>query len=122
MRRIGELEAAVMHAVWEAPSPVTVRALLESVNNSSKKRPLAYTTILSVVGKLYTKGLLHRDATDRAHRYSPTMSKEQYTAGLMRQTLETSEDPRAALLHFVGELTAEERSAMLEHARRLKRA
>lgn len=119
MRRIGELEASVMDVLWTSAEPMTVREALEQINGRSKKQ-LAYTTILSVINNLHGKDLLQRDDSERAFRYSPAVTREQYTAELMAQTLDTTIDRQAALLHFVGSLDAEDRAALLSQARRLK--
>ena len=44
---------------------------------------------------------------------------EEYGAGVMRQALAASSDPAAALMHFIGELSAEEAGALEEAYRRL---
>lgn len=113
MRPLGELEAAVMQRLWGAEAPVSVRDVLEDLQ---RERALAYTTVLTVLDHLHDKGLVTRTKQGRAYLYSPTMSREAHTAGLLEDVLSTSADRSATLLHFVGQLdeseVAELRSAL----------
>lgn len=118
MRPVGELEAAVMTITWMATAPLTVRDILDRLN-AGKARQLAYTTVLSVVRNLHRKRLLDRDTGGRAHTYRPALSREEYTATLMRQTLDASADRNAALLHLVAHLDDNERRALIAYARKI---
>jgi len=116
VRVLGELEAQVMRRIWDRRGPVTVRDI---VGDLQRDRPVAYTTVMTVMDNLRKKGWLTRQANGRAYRYEPTVSGEEYSAGLMRRALTASSDPAAALMHFIGELTAEEADALEEAYRRL---
>ena len=78
---LGELEGAIMDIVW-ARDEVTVREVLDELNHS---RSLAYTTVLTVMGRLVDKGLLTQDKVGRAHLYRPAMSREAYAAEVAGQ-------------------------------------
>jgi predicted transcriptional regulator len=41
-------------------------------------RPLAYTTVMTTLDRLYKKGLLIRHNPDRAFFYSPKLSREEW--------------------------------------------
>ena len=57
MKRLGALEADVMDVLWSAgPQPQSVHDILDALAD----RQLAYTTILTVVTNLHTKGFLNR--------------------------------------------------------------
>ena len=115
MRALGELEAQVMHRIWARADAVTVRDIVDDLQND---RPIAYTTVMTVMDNLRKKGWLRRRAHGRAYHYEPTVSGEQYGSGVMRQALATAGDPAAALTHFIGELSAEEADALDEAYRR----
>ena len=66
-----------------------------------KDRPLAYTTVMTVMENLHRKGWLRRHRDGRAWRYEPADSSSGYTAALMNDALATSTDRRTALAHFV---------------------
>ncbi|MGH3304457.1 MAG: BlaI/MecI/CopY family transcriptional regulator [Streptosporangiaceae bacterium] len=116
MPALGELEAQVMRMIWARGRPATVR---EIVGDLQSGRPVAYTTVMTVMGNLARKGWLRRQAHGRAYRYEALVPAEEYSAALMRQALAASTDRPAALLRFIGELTAEEASALEEAYRRL---
>ena len=101
MRSFGELEAAIMERVWLAGRPVLVREIWA---NLRPEREPAYNTVLTVVEILYRKGWLAREKDGRAYRYRATVTREDYTAGLMGEALEASTDRVAALRSFVGRI------------------
>lgn len=41
-------------------------------------RPLAYTTVMTTLDRLYKKGLLDRSKSERAFRYSPRLSRQEW--------------------------------------------
>jgi len=113
---LGDLEAQVMRKIWERAQPVTVRDI---VGELERERPIAYTTVMTVMDNLRKKGWLRRQADGRAYRYEPLVSGEEYSAGLMRQALAASRDQPAVLMHFIGKLSASEAAALEEAYRRL---
>jgi predicted transcriptional regulator len=98
MRQFGELEAVIMDRLWERNRPALVR---EVVDDLRQDRPLAYTTVMTVMENLYRKGWLRRHRDGRAWHYEPTGSRSGYTAALMSGALATTTDRRTALAHFV---------------------
>jgi predicted transcriptional regulator len=116
VRALGDLEAQVMRLIWARGHPASVRDI---VGDLQRDRPIAYTTVMTVMDNLRKKGWLARQADGRAYRYEPLVTAEEYSAGMMRRALASSHDRAAALMHFVGELSAEEASALEEAYRRL---
>src|ERR1700755_1549041 len=112
MRRLGELEAVIMDRLWEWGRPALVR---EVVDELGRDRPLAYTTVMTVMENLYRKGWLRRERDGRAWRYEPTGSRSGYTAALMNDALSTNPDRRTALAHFVLQMSPHD-AALLEQA------
>jgi predicted transcriptional regulator len=86
-----------MRVVWGSPEPVTVR----DVHGALAHRKLAYTTVMTVLDRLWRKGFLRRNARTRAYQYSPAVSEGHYTAQLMHGVLAQASDRAAALAHFV---------------------
>lgn len=118
VRGFGELESAIMHRVWAAERPLLVREVHDLLR---PEREPAYNTVLTVVEVLYRKGWLAREKEGRAYRYRATASREDYTAGLMREAFNTSTDRLATLRSFVQRIDpaeAAELHAMLDEARR----
>ncbi len=114
VERLTDLESEVMDRVWSARGGVTVRDVRDLL-----ERPLAYTTVMTVMDRLFRKGWLRRERVGRSYRYQPTLSRSAYTARLMSEVLSKTEDRGLALLHFVETMDAAEyetlRSAVQWH-------
>ena len=67
------LELDIMKAVWRRP-PIAVRDVQEAIRPS---RNLAYTTVLTIMDRLYHKGFLRRRLQSRTHLYEPTIDYTQ---------------------------------------------
>ena len=101
-----------MDRLWEQGRPMLVREMVEDLHG---QRPLAYTTVMTVMENLHRKGGLRRERDGRAWRYEPTSSRSGYTAGLMNDALATSSDRRTALAHFVLQMSPHD-AALLQQA------
>jgi predicted transcriptional regulator len=112
MRRFGELEAVIMDRLWARGGPTLVREIVDDLH---RDRPLAYTTIMTVMDNLHRKGWLRRERDGRAWRYEPTGSRSSYTAALMNDALATSPDRRTALTHFALQMSPHD-AALLRDA------
>lgn len=108
MGRFGELEAEVMDRLWALARPATVREVLRELQPA---RPLAYTTVMTVMDNLFKKGWLRRELDGRAYRYEPTATRAAYSAELMREALDTSSDRVATFLHFLEQMPPEDAKA-----------
>jgi predicted transcriptional regulator len=71
-----ELEAEIMHEVWEHEER-TVRAVLDAINARSEPAR-AYTTILTVMQRLHAKDMLRRERRGRSDVYVATLTRDQY--------------------------------------------
>jgi predicted transcriptional regulator len=111
MRRFGDLEAVIMDRLWEGGRPMLVREMVDGLRG---ERPLAYTTVMTVMENLYRKGWLRRERDGRAWRYEPTGSRSGYTAALMTDALATSSDRRTALAHFVLQMSPHDAALLRE--------
>ena len=116
MRGFGELEAVIMHRVWDHDGPVTVRDLFDEL---SSERTIAYTTVMSTMDNLHRKGWLDRVKEGKAYRYTATASREEYSARLMREALVDGGDVEAVLSHFVAQIDSGESEALRSVLRKL---
>jgi len=63
------LELDIMKAVWTTPQ-ITVRDVQAAIRPS---RNLAYTTVMTLMDRLYQKGFLSRTLRSRTHFYEPAI-------------------------------------------------
>ena len=63
------LELDIMKAVWRHP-PITVREVQQAILPA---RPLAYTSVMTIMDRLYHKGFLTRSLRSRTHHYEPAI-------------------------------------------------
>ena len=72
MISLGHLEATVMQILWDGGEK-SVRDVVDRLG-----RPLAYTTVMTTLDRLFKKGLLERRKSDRAFFYRPRWSRAQW--------------------------------------------
>ena len=63
------LELDIMKAIWRRP-PITVREVQDSIRPGRK---LAYTTVMTIMDRLFHKGCLKRTLQSRTHYYEPAI-------------------------------------------------
>ncbi len=105
--RLGDLERAAMQVVWDAGT-ATAREVAQALSD----RDLAYTTWLTVLGRLERKGLLVRTKVGRAFAYTAVASREDHIAVLLEQALGQADDRVAALQHFARSVSPTEAEAL----------
>jgi predicted transcriptional regulator len=96
---LGPLETDVMEIVWRL-GETTVRDVHAELAQS---RDLAYTTVMTTMARLASKGLLKRDTTGLAHRYLPALSREEYARSTVTSVVDWLVDsfPEPAISYFV---------------------
>ncbi|MER6530887.1 BlaI/MecI/CopY family transcriptional regulator [Streptomyces sp. NPDC001508] len=102
-RARGELESSVLAALWAAEEPLTARQVLERLSGN-----LAYTSVLTILSRLYGKGMLVRHPAGRGNAYAPVRDEATETAVRMHSLLERGSDREAVLSRFVSELSRED--------------
>jgi predicted transcriptional regulator len=78
------LELMCLRALWSLEE-ANVKAVQQMVAQS---RPLAYTTIMTVLDRLVRKGMLARRKVGRAFVYAPTSSRDAMRRVALRELLE----------------------------------
>lgn len=98
-RWFGPLETEIMDLVWDSAigDDITVRRIHRLIVQT---RPIAYTTVMTTMGRLFDKGVLER--TERpgkgnAYIYTPVCSREQF-----------EDDQLAAVLAAVDDVAVQE--------------
>ena len=107
-----ELEAEVMKQLW-SDGESSVRAVMAALNADTDK-DRAYTTYMTVMGRLHKKGLLVRRRDGKTDYYTPAYEREQYMALRAGSEVDNLVEQfgDAALSHFARQM------ASLDPARR----
>jgi predicted transcriptional regulator len=117
-RRVGDLESEVLDVLWSARTWLSGREVLERLSGE----PRAYTTVMTVLGRLVEKSLVERVEEGKGHVYRAAGDPDQLTAQAIRSLLAATAHPRVALAHFVDDLDdlelVEELASAMKRARR----
>lgn len=97
-----------MEIVWAAPVGQTGRQVADALTS----RDLAYTTVLTVLGRLEGKGLLRKDSRARTHTWTAVNSREDHVSELMQDALGQAGDRTVALQHFARAMDPAEAAAL----------
>ena len=100
---LGELELDIMEIIWQSSGPISVRIVTQILQ---KKRKIAYTTVMTIMGRLTDKGLLKRTQSGKAYTYRSVYSKEKFLTRVSRQIIKNfiANFGDTAVAHFVNEL------------------
>ena len=109
-----------MEEVW-AQGEAPVRSVMEALNKGSRK-PRAYTTYMTILARLHTKGVLARRREGKTDFYRPVHTRDEYADLRARAEVAALVDEfgDVALSHFarqMAELDPERRKALERLAR-----
>src|SRR3989338_6043449 len=100
---LGDLESEVMEIIWGQKGAVSVKSVTEIL---SKRRQIAYTTVMTIMSRLVNKGVLVRHLSGTSYLYKPKVSKEQFIAkavhGIFSSAVSTLGEE--VLAHFIKEV------------------
>jgi predicted transcriptional regulator len=100
-------ELAIMKVVW-ALDQATVRQVYDTLR---ERRPIAYTTVMTMMKILEGKGYLKKTLVDRAHVYRPAKPRQQVVGAMVRDFVDRVFDGAAdgLLLHLAKDNTLTEK-------------
>jgi predicted transcriptional regulator len=96
---LADREAEIMQVLWDS-GPCTVAEVKERVSDD-----LAYTTVLTFLRNLESKGYVSHDAAGKAHRYSAVIRREAAQSSALRAIAQKFFKGSTALVltHLVGD-------------------
>lgn len=106
-RPMGALEAQVLDQLWRCPAGATPGEVLEDLGLD-----LSYTTVMTILTRLWQKGLATREKHGRAFCYRAAISEAELAAQRMAILLGNAKDRRGALSKFVESLSARDARAL----------
>lgn len=111
MANLGDLERRVMDVLWANDEPMAATGVRETLNATAERdghRPLAATTVLTVLSRLEDKELVTRDRDTWPHHYRASRPRADHMAELMLEVLGRAQNREAVLARFVGRVSPEE--------------
>ncbi|HUG89579.1 MAG TPA: BlaI/MecI/CopY family transcriptional regulator [Planctomycetaceae bacterium] len=81
---LSELQLAVMQVLWQSGG-ATVAGVQQAL---AEERPLAYSTLATVLNRLVRKGVVTHRFEGRAYRYQPAVSEEEVGTSMVRRLME----------------------------------
>ncbi len=103
----GALEREVMNVLWSAGTALTPAEVRDRLDAD-----LAYTTVMTVLGRLCEKRRAVREPRGRAYAYSAAVSESELAGEQMNAVLSSTTDRVGALGGFVGGLSRRDRTAL----------
>lgn len=79
VRQLGELDVDILLVIWRMKK-ATVKDVFEVLYDT---RRLAYTTIMTVMGRLAKKGILSQDRSRTPYEYTPLVRREELAASIV---------------------------------------
>ncbi len=99
---LGSLELEIMEFMWQARE-ATVRQVTKAIN---RKRPIAYTTVMTVLVHLVDKGLLTRTRDGKRYCYRLVRDRDEFLRATSESMVRTLVDDLGdlAIAGFLGEI------------------
>lgn len=100
---LGELESEVMEIIWSQKGAISVKGVADILG---KRRKIAYTTVMTIMARLVSKGVLTRRLTGASYLYRPKDTKEEFTAKAVHGIFSSAVSSlgEEVLTHFVKEI------------------
>ena len=109
----GGLEREVLAALAAAGHPMSATQVLAELGVE-----LAYTTVMTTLARLHTKGVLTRQMSGRAYVYAvagdPRNVEASLAAHRMRRVLDSRQDRAGVLARFVADLSPEDEQVLAD--------
>ncbi len=108
-RRRGDLEQQVFAGLAAAGRPMTTGEVRDAIGGD-----LAYTTVMTVLGRMHAKGLVTRDRAGRSFAYTAVVDDAEVAARQIHRMLDARDDRAAVLTRFADGLSDEESRLLVE--------
>ena len=103
----GELESDVLTTLWAADTALTPAEVSDALATD-----LAYTTIMTVLTRLWKKGLAERVQQGRGYAYRAIVSETELATQRLNDTLDTVTDRGSLLAGFVDSLSGDDQQRL----------
>jgi predicted transcriptional regulator len=93
----------VLATLWSARAALTAGQVQTRLDDA-----LSYSTVVTILSRLHTKGTLGREQHGRAYAYRPVSDEPGLAARRMRQVLDAEDNRQQVLARFVSDLSDED--------------
>jgi predicted transcriptional regulator len=86
---LGDLEALALRQLWDAAEPLSVREFQARI---SKTRPVAVTTVATILDRLHRKGVVSRELVKKGgphYLYSPKVTEAEFKEAVVDNVMGT---------------------------------
>ena len=80
---LGDLEQDIMEVLWKMEEAIVRDVFIEL----KKRRKIAYTTVMTVMGRLANKGILRKTPIKNSYLYKPVYSKDAFEKCISREVM-----------------------------------
>ena len=105
---LGDLEQSIMRHVWRCGEAGCLASEVQQA--LERERPIALTTVLTTLDRLFDKGTLQRERAGKAYRYQAALTEEQLQQRIVEGILGDliARFPKAVAAYFAQQGLAEE--------------
>jgi predicted transcriptional regulator len=114
---LGHLESEIMEIIWQKDCEICVRDVFEELLT---RRTIAYTTVMTIMGRLAQKKLLKKWKTGKTSYFIPSMSRDEFTRSMVGNVVDSllEDFTEATLSHFIHRVNKED-SATIDQLEKL---
>lgn len=108
---LGTLENEIMEIIWRKGCEVSVRDVHEVL---VARREVAYTTVMTIMGRLADKKLLHKRKEGKAFYFLPSLTREGFTEKVVGSVVDSllEDFADATLAHLVNRVSARDQETL----------
>ena len=108
---LGNLESEIMDIIWRKDCEVCVRDVFEDL---AARRQIAYTTVMTIMGRLSDKKILQKRKQGNTSFFIPTMSRDEFTQDVVGNVVDSllEDFADATLAHFMTRVQSDDRETI----------
>ncbi len=108
---LGKLESEIMEIVWRKGCQVSIRDIYAEIQANRK---IAYTTVMTVMGRLAAKNLLQKWPVGNTYYFLPAVTRDEFTRSVVGKVMDSLLDDfaDATLAHFVQRVQKDDRETI----------
>lgn len=108
---LGNLESEIMDIIWRKDCEVCVRDVFEEL---AARRQIAYTTVMTIMGRLSEKKILEKRKEGKTSFFLPTKTRDEFTQDVVGNVVDSLLEDFAdvTLAHFMTRVRSDDRETI----------